>query len=142
MGSGASKNNGPKGNLVKEIDSEIDDFSPPPSLHRKKQPTLHSANQLPKLPQKFDTAIKDVPRTIVGLEDSDDEDYTGKKPGNSRNISDDKKLEQKLKREIVDLENTLSDLEASKYCFWPPDSAVTHDILRKYTSGSICWIFT
>ena len=113
MGSGASKNNGPKGNLVKEIDSEGDDFSPPPTLHRKKPPLLRSANQLPKLPEKFDAAIKDVPRTIVGLDDSDDEDNARKKAGNSRNISDEKKLEQKLKREIVDLENTLSDLEAS-----------------------------
>ena len=113
MGSGASKNNAPKGNLVKEIDSESDDFSPPPTLHRKKPPALHSANQLPKLPQTFDTAIKDVPRTIIGLEDSDDEEGTIKKGGKSKNYSDDKKLEQKLKREIVDLENTLSDLEAS-----------------------------
>ena len=113
MGTGASKNSGSKGDVVRQIHSEnSEEFSPPPTLSRKKHPALQSANQLPKLPQTFDTSIKDVPRTIIGLEDSDDEDSkNGGKKGKGRN--DDKKLEHKLKREIVDLENTLSDLESS-----------------------------
>ena len=114
MGSGASKKSGSKGDLVRQIHSKnSEEFSPPPTLSRKKHPALPSANQLPKLPQTFDTSIKDVPRTIIGLEDSDDEDSNGGKKGKGRNVSDDKKLEHKLKREIVDLENTLSDLESS-----------------------------
>ena len=114
MGTGSSKNHAPQGDAVKQLDSETDDFSPPPTFSRTKNPILHSANQLPKLPHTFEASIKDVQRKIVGLDDSDDEDnnISGKKL-NGRNISDDKKLEKKLKRDIVDLENTLSDLEAS-----------------------------
>ena len=114
MGSGASKSNGSKGDVVTQIHREnSEEFSPPPTLSRKKHPALQSANQLPKLPQNFDVSIKDVPRKIIGLEESDDEDTYGGKKGKGRNARDDKKLEHKLKREIVDLENTLSDLEAS-----------------------------
>ena len=113
MGTAASKGNSPKRNEVKQIESDLDDYTPPPSLRRNENPKLQSASQLPKLPPTFDAGIKDVPRTIIGLEDSDDEENIRSKVSQYRNASDDKKLEKKLKRDIVDLENTLSDLEKS-----------------------------
>ena len=113
MGTGASKGDSPKRNEVKQIESDLDDYTPPTSLRRNKNPKLQSAGQLPKLPPAFDAGVKDVPRTIIGLEDSDDEENIKSKVSQYRNASDDKKLEKKLKRDIVDLENTLSDLEKS-----------------------------
>ena len=113
MGTGASKGSGPKSGNSKNLESDDDDFSPPPTLSRKKNHALQSANQLPKLPETFDTSVKDVQRTIIGLDDSDEEYSNTHNKAKVRDAGDDKKLEHKLKRDIVDLENTLTDLETS-----------------------------
>ena len=131
MGSGASKASGSrenKSNAVQEIDPDDEDFSPPVALKRQKNQRLESANRLPKLPTGSD--VKDVKRNIVGLDDSDDEDVkplnrfekienaffgrqAGKqsKDGKKKTLHDEDKLEYKLKRDIIDLEHTLSDIE-------------------------------
>ena len=113
MGTGASKGAGPKSKGGKNFDDQEHPHSPTVTLTRKKNHALKSANQLPKLPEPLHFEVKDVKRTIVGLDESDDENSFSHVPSKVRDAGDNKKLESKLKRDIIDLENTLTDLETS-----------------------------
>ena len=104
MGTGASKGAGPKNKGGKNVDDQEHHHSPTATLTRKKNPAMKSANQLPKLPEPLHFEVKDVKRTIVGLDESDDENSFSHVPSKVRDAGDNKKLESKLKRDIIDLE--------------------------------------